>query len=206
MQPTRTHRLPLLATLPALATLACASVGPPPPPDVADRARSAASYSGSLRVRLKGPGLRARTRALVAFERPRNLRIEVPGPAGARLIAVARAERLTAVFPADRAVFSGGATAGDLDALLGVALTPTEVMDLLVGAPPARVKLYQARWGPALPRQITATLPDDTRLEVDVDEPELGPRLPAAAFDEPPHEGYRPIDAGAARDLIGGRR
>ena len=67
-------------------------------------------------------------------------------------------------------------------------------------------QLYQARWGPALPRQITATLPDDTRLEVDVDEPELGPRLPAAAFDEPPHEGYRPIDAGAARDLIGGRR
>ena len=64
-----------------LATLACASVGPPPAPDVADRARSAASYSGSLRVSLKGPGLRARTRALVAFERPQKLRT----PSAARL-------------------------------------------------------------------------------------------------------------------------
>jgi len=185
----------------ALVVSACATVPPPPPPDVVARARETASYSARLRVSLKGPSLRARTPALVAFRRPDGLRIEVPGPAGPRLVAVARAGRLVAVFPAERAVYAGDASASQLEALLGVALEPAEVMDMLVGVPSPRLKRYVAAWGPALPRRLEATLPDGATLKASVDDPEAGGALPDAAFAEPPHEGYRAVDAEEARSL-----
>jgi len=184
---------------------ACATVPLPPPADVAARARDAASYSARLRVSLKAPGLRARTPALVAFRRPDGLRIEVPGPAGPRLIAVARGGRLVAVFPGERAVYTGEARASQLEALLGVALDPAEVMDLLVGVPSPRLKRYVAAWGSALPRRIEATLPDGGTLKATVEDPEMGRALLDAAFAEPPHEGYRSVDAEEARSLWSGR-
>ena len=184
---------------------ACATGSLPPPADVAARARGAASYSARLRVSLKGPGLRARTPALVAFRRPDGLRIEVPGPAGPRLVAVASGGRLVAAFPGERAVYAGEARAAQLEALLGVALEPSEVMDLLVGIPSPRLKRYVAAWGPALPRRIEATLPDGGTLKATVEEPEVGAVLLDAVFAEPPHEGYRSVDAGEARSLWSGR-
>jgi hypothetical protein len=172
---------------------------------VALRARETPSYSARLRVSLKGPGLRARTPALVAFRRPDGLRIEVPGPAGPRLVAVARDGRLVAVFPGERAVYAGEARAAALEALLGVALEPGEVMDLLVGVPSSRLKRYRADWGPTLPRRIDATLPDGGRLKVTVDEAGSGASLPEAAFAEPRHDGYRTVAADEARSLWSGR-
>ena len=186
-------------------TSACATVPLPPPADVVARAREAASYSARLRVSLKGPGLRARTPALVAFRRPDGLRIEIPGPAGPRLVAVARGGRLVAVFPGERAVYAGEARASQLEALLGVALEPAEVMDLLVGVPSSRLRRYVAAWGPALPRRIEATLPDGGTFKATVEDPEMGTALPEAAFAEPPHEGYRTVDAEEARSLWSGR-
>lgn len=132
--------------------------------------------------------------------------MEVPGPTGARILAVARAERLVAVFPGDRAVFEGRANAADLGALLGVALEPAEVMDLLVGAPPTQARGYRARWGPEAPRRVEAQLPDGTRLDLTIEEPRLGPDLPERAFLDPPHEGYRPVGAEEARSLWSGGR
>src|SRR5438105_1605751 len=193
-------RLLLLAALVSLVA-ACAGRLAVAPPAVVDQARRAPSYSARLRVSLKGPLLRARTAVLVAFRRPDALRIEVPGPAGARLVAVARGERLWAVFPAERAVFTGAARADDLASLLGVALSPGEVMDLLVGAPPPRLRSYRAAWGPSLPREIRATLPDGARLSVAVDDAEAPAVLGETAFAEPPHEGYRAITADQARTL-----
>lgn len=184
---------------------ACATVWRLPPADVAARARETPSYSARLRVSLKGPGLRARTPALVAFRRPDGLRIEVPGPAGPRVVAVARGGRLVAVFPAERAVYAGEARASQLEALLGVALEPAEVMDLLVGVPSPRLKRYAAAWGPSLPRRIEATLPDGATLKATVEAPEAGAALPDAAFAEPPHDGYRSVDAEEARSLWSGR-
>lgn len=192
----------------ALATLtlaACASAPLPPPADVARRAASARSYSGRLRVSLKGPELRGRTAVLLGFRRPDALRIEIPGPAGARLVAVARGDDLTAVFPGERAVFRGQATADGLEDLLGVALSPAEVMDLLVGTPSPRVRDYRARWGPSLPRELAVTLPDGGRLNVTVESVTLDPELPDEAFAEPVHEGYRAVDAAEARRLWGAR-
>jgi hypothetical protein len=171
---------------------------------VAERAQGAASYSARLKVSLRGKDLRARTIALVAFRRPDALRVEVPGPAGARILAVARAERLVAVFPGDRAVFEGRATAADLGALLGVALEPAEVMDLLVGTAPRQARGYQARWGPEAPRRIKAELPDGTRIDLTIEEPRLGADLPERAFLDPPHAGYRPVGAEEARGSGGG--
>ena len=192
----------------ALATLsfaACASAPVAPPADVAGRAAAARTYSGRLRVSLKGPELRGRTAALIGFRRPGALRIEIPGPTGARLLAVAKGDTLTAVFPAERAVFRGEATAAGLQDLLGVALGPSEVMDLLVGSPSPRVREYRARWGPAAPRDLQATLPDGGRLRVTVESATLDPDLPDAAFADPPHDGYREVDAAEARRLWGAR-
>lgn len=189
----------------ALIAAACATASLPPPADVAARARDAASYSARLRVSLKGPGVRARTPALVAFQRPDGLRIEVPGPTGPRLVAVTRGGRLVAVFPGEQAVYAGEARAANLESLLGVALDPGEVMDLLVGVPSPRLKRYHVRWGPVLPRQIDATLPDGGRLKVTVEEAEPDPPLSEAAFAEPPHPGFRAIDAEEARRLWSSR-
>jgi hypothetical protein len=193
----------LLATLapPALLTSACATGSTPPPADVAERARAVRSYSAELRVSLKGSSLRGRARVIVAFARPDALRVEVPGPAGARLVAVARGTTLTAVFPAERAVFRAAASAASFDALLGIALAPEEMIDLLVGVHSPRLRSYEAKWGRTVPREIEATLPDGSRLRAKVEAPELNAVLPPAAFEEPGYAGYRPIEADEARRI-----
>jgi hypothetical protein len=141
----------------------------------------------------------------VAFRRPSSVRIEIPGGAGARLVAVVKGDRLTAVLPAHRAVFEGAATPAGFDALLGVALAPEEFMDILVGVTPPRLRSYRAGWGERLPERIEAVLPDGTRLKAKVTEAEIGVPVPAAAFEFPPHGGYRPVDSAEARRLLGGR-
>lgn len=184
----------------ALGIAACATASLPNP-EVAARARSVGSYSAWLRVSLSGPQLRARTRALLAFRRPDALRIEVPGPTGVRLVAVMRGGRLWAVFPGQRAVFESAATHDQLADLLGVALSPVEMMDLLVGVPSSRLRGYKARWGPLLPREVEALLPDGARLKIGVEEPDTAALLADAAFESPPHDGYRSVGADEARRL-----
>ena len=183
----------------------CATAGLPPPAAVVQRAAAARSYSGRLRVTLKGPELRGRTAVLLGFRRPDALRIEIPGPTGARLVAVARGDELVAVFPGERAVYRGPATAAGLEDLLGIALGPAEVMDLLLGTPSPRVREYRARWGPEVPREVQAVLPDGGRLKAAVESATLDAELPEAAFADPPHAGYRAVDAAEARRLWGAR-
>jgi hypothetical protein len=197
------------AALGLAAVALAASCGPPPPPpspDVVARAAALESYNAELKVSLSGPQGRGRLSVLLAFRRPDALRIEIPGPTGARLVAVARGPRLSAVFPGDRAVFEAGTAAADLEALLGVALTPAEMMDLLVGVRAPRLREHRVRWGPSLPRDVRATLPDGARIRVAVEDAQGGVSLPQAAFEEPPREGYRSVDADEARELLVGRR
>ncbi len=75
------------------------------------------------------------------------------------------------------------------------------MIDLLVGVGSPRLRAYRARWGPVLPAEIEATLPDGSRLKARVEEAEAGIDLPAAAFAEPTHAGYRRVDAEEARRL-----
>jgi len=188
----------------AIAAVACASAALPPP-EVPTRARASATYRASVRFSIAGPELRGRGRAVLAFERPDRLRVEVPGLTGLRLVAVLRDGSLLAVFPADRAVFHAAANTAALQALFGLALAPNEMMDILVGAPTSSLRSYSARWGPALPRAIDATLADGTRLRLQVEAPEKDVPIPEAAFDPPPHEAYRVVDASEARSLWGSR-
>jgi hypothetical protein len=176
-----------------------------PAPGVAERARAASSWSGSLRVSVRGQDLRGGSHALVAFRRPDAMRIEIPGPSGARLVAVARAGRLTAVLPADRARLESAAGPSDFEALLGVALSPAQLMDLLLGVAPSAARHYQADWGETLPRRVRAELKDGTRLDARVEQAETDVELPAAAFDPPLCNDCRSIDANEARRLLGGR-
>jgi hypothetical protein len=184
---------------------ACTTAFPPAPPGAPEQARAARSYSASLRVSLEGPEFRARTRALVAFRRPDALRVEVPGPTGPRLVAVAKDGALTAVFPAERAVFEGAATPEAFGSLLGVGLAPAEVMDVLIGIGSPRLKAYRAGWGAALPRRIEATLPDGGRLSLTMEDAAVATVLSGAAFEAPAHAGYRAIGADEARSLWSGR-
>lgn len=195
---------PELAALALLVAAACATVRPPAP-GVAERARTANSWSGSLRVSVRGRDLRGRSNALVAFRRPDALRIEIPGASGARLIAVARNGRLTAVLPAERARLESAASPDDFEALIGVPLSPAELMDVLLGVAPPDARRFEADWGPTLPRRVRAELADGTRLDARVDEAEADVELPAAAFDPPPCAGCREIDADEARQLLTAR-
>ncbi len=186
-----------------LAAAACARPLPPSP-EVARRAAALSSYSAELRVSVRG-ALRGGSRVLVAFRRPDALRIEIPGAAGARLVAVTRDGRLTAVLPGERAVLEEAATPAELEALIGIPLTPAQLMDLLVGVAPKGVRSYQARWGRELPSRIDTVLEDGTRVKATVLDADAGGDVARAAFDPPPHEGYRPVDADEARRLLGGR-
>jgi hypothetical protein len=133
------------------------------------------------------------------------MRIEIPGPSGVRLVVVARAGRLTAVLPAERARLESAAGPGDLEALLGVALSPGELMDVLLGVAPPGARSYRADWGETLPRRVRVELVDGTLLDARVAEADTDVELPAAAFDPPRCEGCRSIDAAEARRLLGGR-
>jgi hypothetical protein len=141
----------------------------------------------------------------VAFRRPDALRVEVPGPAGPRVVAVARDGRLNAVFPASRAAFRADATSQSFASLFGVALEPVEVMDLLVGVPSPRLRSFEVGWGERLPRIIVATLPDGGRLKLQVDEAEIAVDLAERAFEAPSTAGYREVDADEARRLWSAR-
>jgi len=189
----------------ALLAAGCATAPAPPPKAILEHARETATYSGRLRVSVKGPALKGRATALVGFRRPDALRVEIPGPTGLRLVAVTREGMITAVFPADRVVFRGAATPEAFESLLGLRLSPPDLMDLLVGSQPPPVRSYRARWGPSLPREVDATLADGTRLGVVVEDAEAGAAIPPTAFDEPPTRGCRPVSASEARGLWSGR-
>jgi hypothetical protein len=177
----------------------------PPSPEVVRQAAVLRAYSASLRVSVSGVELRGRSRALVAFRRPDALRIEIPGASGARLVAVTREGRLTAVLPAERAVLERDASPAELAALIGIALAPESLMDLLVGQRPVGAREYEARWGRLLPSRIDAVLEDGTRVRAIVEEADSGEAVSPRAFEPPPHAGYRPIDSDEARRLLGGR-
>ncbi len=114
---------------------------------------------------------------------------------------VVREGALVAVFPVERAIFQAAASQASLRDLFGLALSPSEIMDVLVGAPPSRLRSCRVRWGPTLPRAVDAELADGTRLSLRVDSAEPDVAIPPAAFRPPPSDGFRAIDATEARTL-----
>lgn len=200
-RPTPTTRSTALLVGCLVLQTACAARFRPADPAAAARALRAQSYSGDLKLSLAGPTLRARTAVLVGFRRPDTMRIEVPGPSGARLVAVARDGKLAAVFPAHQAYFEGDATAEVLEALFGVSLTPRQVMDALLGVGGPGLSDYRVDWGSAVPARIEARLDDGARLKLEVRSADIDPALPDAAFEAPAHSGFRRVLAEEAREL-----
>ena len=168
------------------------------------------SYSARLRVtRCGGKDLRARTPVLLAFRRPGRPADRGPGAQRrARDRGRARGPAVGGLPLASARVYSGAAQPTDMESLLGVALAPAEVMDLLTGVACPRLLSYRARWGAALPRQIEATLPDGARLKATVEDARgagaaLGPaRLHRAAARRLPdgRRSTRRARSGAAAD------
>ena len=142
---------------------------------------------------------------LVGFSRPDRIRLEMPGPAGARFVLVTRGETLTAVFPHSRAFFLGQATAKTLFEITGVELSASGIMDLLVGRSPAEASGYRVEWGERLPRRVKCRLSDGTALDLKVARPDMGREIKEEAFVPPAHDGYRQVGAQEARDLWLGR-
>jgi hypothetical protein len=180
---------------------ACAGHFRPATPGAAAALREAGTYSAAVRVSVGGRILRGRASAVIAWRRPGSLRVEVAGPTGARLVAVAHDDRLTAVFPADQAVYRGAATREAFRDVLGLSLGPADVIDLLSGVAPASVRDYRADWGPIAPLRVEGRLQDGARLGVHIDEPEVGAAIPDAAFAPPPAPGYREVTAEEASRL-----
>ncbi|MBN2369239.1 MAG: hypothetical protein JXO72_02000 [Vicinamibacteria bacterium] len=171
-----------------------------PPIETRQALQGASGLTGRVRVSVRGPGRRGRATILVGFRRPDALRVEIPLGVGQRLVVVTRSERLCAIFPAERAVFRGPADAASVEAALGVALTPSEVMDLIVGAPPARLTVRRVRWRQDRPHDVAVLLPDGTDLKMKMDEIAFTPPA-AAVFEEPALPGYRSISADEARSF-----
>jgi hypothetical protein len=138
--------------------------------------------------------------------RPNRLRIEMPGPAGARFILVADGDRLFAVFPGERAFFAGAADAETLARVTGVRLAAPAVIDMLTGRAPADASDYRADWADSLPKRVSALLSDGTRLKIGIERPQTDRPVSGLAFEPPPHEGYREVTAEEARELWLGRR
>jgi len=182
-------------------TTACASLPSRPPESLLAELRAARSYRAELGVKLRGPNLRGRAQVLIACERPDRLRLEVPGPGGVRLVAVAEAGRLLAVFPAEAAYYRAAADREELRALLGLELTPAEVMDLLLGLDVPSAREQESRWGPRLPTRVEATLADGARVRAVARAPELDPDLPRAAFELTWPAGYRALSRDELQSL-----
>jgi hypothetical protein len=161
-------------------------------------------YSAAVRIKLSGAGLRGRASTLVAFRRPDSLRVEVPGPGGLRMLAVARDGELMALFPGERAVYRADATERTFEELFGVRLAPSDVMDLLVGAQPAAATSVKVWWGTRWPERVDARIEGGGKLDMRVEDPEGAP-VPDAAFVFPDVRGYRSVGAAEARRFWGAR-
>ena len=183
-----------------------------PAPAVVDAgARRAVRYSGSLRVSAARPrAARPHAALLVAFagrtpcasrSRARRARAWWRWRASGRL---------TAVFPAERARLRGRRRrAGELEALLGVALTPARGDGPALGAPPPRLpRTYARDWGATLPRRIDADAADGARARGHRRRGRsAASRCPTAAFDAAAlRRATAPIDAEEARRLAGSGR
>lgn len=137
-----------VALLLATATVsACTLRGPRPlppaekPPVLLQRlaARREAVTSLRARARLRSGLEGLWTRQALVVERPDRIRVDVLTPMGLALALGTGEARLWAYQPAERVRYEGRATPQNLVRLLGAPLALADVVDILLGLPPARV-------------------------------------------------------------------
>jgi outer membrane lipoprotein-sorting protein len=101
-------------------------------------ARRAAIVSLRARVRLKSGIARVWTRQAVLLQRPSSVRIDVLSPFGLALALGTDGRTLWAYPPQQGVRYEGPATAENLARLLGTPLEVADLVDVLLGVPPAR--------------------------------------------------------------------
>lgn len=138
--------------------------------------------SSAGRITLAGPRGKFSSRVVFGVARPDSLRIEIPGPTGLRFVLVARDGRLRAHLPGDDAMFEGSATAEVMSGLFGIDLSPRELVGAILGSPSGSLGVSW-RFEASRPLQMTLRGSNDTRLTLDLDDPEiLAPRPEAFDF------------------------
>lgn len=97
--------------------------------------QSTARYQAILNVRGEGPEGRFRATEIVVFERPDRIRFELLATFGSsRWIAVTEEGQITVLFPRSREYLRESASEDVVSALLGVRLSPDDVMAILAGS------------------------------------------------------------------------
>jgi hypothetical protein len=92
-------------------------------------------YQAVLRVRGKGPEGKFRATQVIVFERPDRVRVELLGAFGpSRWIAVTASGEITVLFPGRREYLEETAVEDVVGALIGIPLSPPEVMAILAGS------------------------------------------------------------------------
>lgn len=141
--------------------------------------------SSSGRITLAGPKGKFSARVVFGVARPDSLRIEIPAGAGLRFLLVAKNGRLRADLPGDDAMFEGPATTEVMNGLFGIDLSPKDLVGAILGSPPESLGVSW-RFEQALPAQMTIRGSNNTRLTLNLDEPEVGaPRSRAFEFGPP---------------------
>jgi hypothetical protein len=121
---------------------------------LADRRAAITSLRARLRLRTGLQGVW--TRQAVVVERPDHVRVDVLTPMGLALALGTRDALLWAYEPAERVRYEGRATPANLVRLLGAPIALTDVVDILLGMPPARTALR--------PPQLSVTDDGEYRL------------------------------------------
>jgi hypothetical protein len=101
--------------------------------------RRAAVTSLRARARLRSGLEGLWTRQALVVDRPDRIRVDVLTPMGLALALGTAGARLWAYQPSERVRYEGGATPQNLVRLLGAPLALSDVVDILLGLPPARV-------------------------------------------------------------------
>ena len=120
---------------------------------LAERRGAVTSLRARARIRSGLEGLW--TRQALVVDRPDRIRVDVLTPMGLALALGTGNARLWAYQPSERVRYEGGATPQNLVRLLGAPLALGDVVDILLGVPPARV--------PKGPPSVAAT-PDGHQL------------------------------------------
>jgi hypothetical protein len=124
--------------------------------------RRAAVSSLRARVRLRGGLAGVWVREALLVRRPDCVRIDVLSPMGVAYALGARGTLLWAYPPAEATRYEGRATPANVTRLLGAPLAVTDVVDILLGVPPAR--------SPVGPPELAATTAGEYRLTLPLED------------------------------------
>jgi hypothetical protein len=178
----------LLALGAVAISAGCAARGHVATPQEIAVLKEATGLSASGRLSLNGPGGRFSARLIFGVARPGSLRIEIPAGTGLRFLLIAREGRLRAELPQDDAMYEGPGTSAVMKALFGIEIDPQDLVGAILGSPPETLRVGW-RFDRTGPSGITLFGPNQTRLSLKLEDPEIQAPGPAAfAFGPPRRE------------------